>query len=483
MSGKEKGDLESGNKLFLSLQFLTEKADPEARIFPWSMPAKMYQKAETTLIYGTALVAGRTRKGDFFGCEELVRRGCTLIGGPIEVFEHSWDVGESRWLPFPDNVIVDAEEVDKRLEYIARVAHPKVQQLIHDGTLNQVSVNAICRHVPRDDPGKCEGMILNGFCLLHKDSIPASEGTCVKVWNCDRMSEKPKTEGNQEGKPETQGAKTGQLGVGPVAGEIQPSIEDRVKTLESQFENFDHWASQQFAVINGKLDTLIVVTQKMPSPIPAPGPAQITPPPESPTQKTQADTQAEKDKQAQQARAGKYGITVKDGGNVTKPGDYANVPDDEFADPVNYRYPVDKSHVGAALTYFNQQKNREAGGYSVAEQVKVMEKIIDAAVANGVEVAWQGEDPVYQGLSETCKSKLKGYQTQKTEEVTEGMKKTAGNVVANLKPVGNEPAQEHAVVLTEAEIYGVLQNKRFFTSALQVNGILDLLDQKKKEAD
>jgi len=115
----------------------------------------------------------------------------------------------------------------------------------------------------------------------------------------------------------------------------------------------------------------------------------------------------------QQQRSQKYGIGVKDGGNVTKPSEFSGVDDDQFADPVNYRYPIDKDHVDAALKYFNQPGNRQAGGYTHEEAVKIMAKIIQSALANGIEVSWQPEDPVYRDLPEELKAKMKGYtQTQ-----------------------------------------------------------------------
>ena len=150
---KHKSEALHSHSLFFDLKFLTEQADPESRIFPWSMPARYYAKPGRMLIYGTALTAGKTRKGDVFACEELRRGARSLIGGPVEVFEHTWDVGESRWLPFPDNAVLDGEEVDGRVEYIAGVNESKVQQLIREGVIDQVSVNAICRQVPVEDPG------------------------------------------------------------------------------------------------------------------------------------------------------------------------------------------------------------------------------------------------------------------------------------------------------------------------------------------
>jgi uncharacterized protein (DUF736 family) len=79
-------------------------------------------------------------------------------------------------------------------------------------------------------------------------------------------------------------------------------------------------------------------------------------------------------KQAQEARAKQYGIGIKDGGNVTKPGEWANVPDDEFLDPVNYRYPCpDAQQTRAAASYWGQAKNQEQ--YNPEERSKMTERL------------------------------------------------------------------------------------------------------------
>ena len=367
---KHKSEALHSHGLLFDLKFLTEQADPESRIFPWSMPARYYAKPGRMLIYGTALTAGKTRKGDVFNCEELRRGARSLIGGPVEVFEHTWDVGESRWLPFPDNAVLDGEEVDGKVEYIAGVSEARVQQLIREGVINQVSVNAICRRVPADDPGQCNGMILNGFCLLHKDSVAASPGTNVKVWNCLRADARrleggkpPESEVNNMSENRNEGStsqadpsqKTQQVsGHGPVAGQAEPSIEDRVKALEGNFKRLEDWMTNQFTSINAKLDTLILVKSA--------AVAVVTPPAQPPSS-----------------------------------------------------------------------------------------TIVAAPATASVE---------------------------KTEQVPCGCQKTE-NVVAAIKPV--EPVQ-HMVVLTEQEILGVLTDKRRFTPALQLNGILDLLEAKKREA-
>jgi len=127
------------------------------------------------------------------------------------------------------------------------------------------------------------------------------------------------------------------------------------------------------------------------------------------------EDEREKLRQAQRERAQKYGIEPKEGGHLTKPSEYENIPEDQFADPVNWRYPVDQEHVRAALTYFNQADNRRAGGYTHEEAVKIMTKIINAALNASIEVSHQPEDPVYQDLPEELKSKLAGYEKQVKE--------------------------------------------------------------------
>jgi len=145
----------------------------------------------------------------------------------------------------------------------------------------------------------------------------------------------------------------------------------------------------------------------------------------SETVKTLSEQEDEREKlrKAQQERSEKYGITPKEGGHLTKPEEYKDIPDDQFADPVNYRYPIDPEHVRAALTYFNQADSRSAGGYSHEEQAKIMAKIITAALGNGIEVRYQPLDTVYRDLPESPKKKLQGYEdkSQEAQKVIEAL--------------------------------------------------------------
>ena len=77
---------------------------------------------------------------------------------------------------------------------------------------------------------------------------------------------------------------------------------------------------------------------------------------------------------AQEERSSKYGIGVKDGGNVTKPSEWSDVPDDEFLDPVNYRYPChDADHTRSAASYWGKAKDQEQ--YSAEERAKITARL------------------------------------------------------------------------------------------------------------
>jgi hypothetical protein len=469
---KHKGEALHSHSLLFDLKFLTEKADPNASIFPWSMPARYYIKPGRMLIYGTALTAGKTRKGDVFNCEELRRGARSLIGGPIEVFEHTWDVGESRWLPFPENAVLDGEEVDGKLEYIAGVSESRVQQLIREGVIDQVSVNAICRHVPADEPGQCNGMILNGFCLLHKDSLAASPGTSVKVWNCLRADarrlegDKPpesevknmsqiKNEGNtsqaaQNAKPPDPNAsatpdpanapsqKSQQIsGTGPVAGVPEPSIEDRVKTLESDFHAFTEMVSRQFTEVFAKLDTLIQLKSAVAT--------------SSPSNTSVPKTAAEWDTKYINDLPNDCFAFIEDGGQKddqgkTVPRSLRHLPF-KGADG-----KIDHDHLVNALARVKQEATMPEGGKTAA-----VKKLCSAVKE------WNDAHQDNPITSDVCNIVPP---------------KKPQNVVAAVVPVANLPKSEVTVKVEEIE--AVVADRRLFTPALKLRGILDLCEKKRE---
>jgi len=92
-----------------------------------------------------------------------------------------------------------------------------------------------------------------------------------------------------------------------------------------------------------------------------------------------------------EARSKKYHIHVRPDGHLTKPSEYSDCPDDEFADPVNYRYPLNTpERVMAAYKYFSKPSNRAF--YSPEEQ-KIIERRIKAKLPKDIQKnAFRGGD-------------------------------------------------------------------------------------------
>jgi len=92
------------------------------------------------------------------------------------------------------------------------------------------------------------------------------------------------------------------------------------------------------------------------------------------------------DREAQKRRSKKYGISIREDGHITKPSEWADVPDDEWLDPVNYAYPVpDAEHVRAAAVYWGRERNRNK--YSEEDQ-----KVIEARLKKFKKKYGIGED-------------------------------------------------------------------------------------------
>jgi len=88
-------------------------------------------------------------------------------------------------------------------------------------------------------------------------------------------------------------------------------------------------------------------------------------------------------------RAKKYGIAPKPDGHFTKPAEYAHLSDEQFADPVNYKYPIDEAHIRAALSYWGQERNCK--GYSRKEQEIISKRMIAAAKKFGINTSLEKE--------------------------------------------------------------------------------------------
>lgn len=88
------------------------------------------------------------------------------------------------------------------------------------------------------------------------------------------------------------------------------------------------------------------------------------------------ESDREKAKQAQEARSKKHNIAIKDGGNVSRPGEWSSVSDDEFLDPVNYRYPCPNAdQTRSAAAYWGKPDNQVQ--YS-SEEKTIINKRLDS---------------------------------------------------------------------------------------------------------
>jgi cation transport regulator ChaB len=92
----------------------------------------------------------------------------------------------------------------------------------------------------------------------------------------------------------------------------------------------------------------------------------------------------EEDKKVQKIRSTKYGITIREDGNVTKPSEWANVPDEQWADPVNYAYPCPNyDQTVAALRYWGKSENQSK--YSMEDKTTITKRLLSFAKKYKVE--------------------------------------------------------------------------------------------------
>jgi hypothetical protein len=110
----------------------------------------------------------------------------------------------------------------------------------------------------------------------------------------------------------------------------------------------------------------------------------------------QEQGQREKQREEANARCARTPIKFKEGkGSLTKPQEYANIADEDFADPCNYNYPmVPESRLRAAWQRLHDESNRGAGGYTSEEWVWMKNRVEKRLKEKGAEVQADALDPV-----------------------------------------------------------------------------------------
>lgn len=134
------------------------------------------------------------------------------------------------------------------------------------------------------------------------------------------------------------------------------------------------------------------------------------------------DADRETKLKAQQARSKKYGIEIlSSGSNLTYP---ANTPNTErlFSDPVNLKYPTayegdtkpDQARTRNAIARFKQNYTAYSKNTSRA---RVYERIVRAALAAGIDVSYDPQDPVDKLLPGDLKTRLQNLNKSDDAEV------------------------------------------------------------------
>jgi hypothetical protein len=137
-----------------------------------------------------------------------------------------------------------------------------------------------------------------------------------------------------------------------------------------------------------------------------------------------ADATADEKREAQQARSKQYGIeALETGASLTYP---AGSPTTEsmYGDPVNLKYPFGKEdnqddlgRIRNALARFKQA----ADTYSeTSSKAKVFERIVRKALAAGIDVGYDAEDPIDQLLPGDLKDRLTKDASDAEEEDGDG---------------------------------------------------------------
>lgn len=125
-------------------------------------------------------------------------------------------------------------------------------------------------------------------------------------------------------------------------------------------------------------------------------------------------TQDERQKleEAIESREKRFGYKRGTNASLTKPKDYANIAESDFADPVGYNYPIDQAHIQGAITYWQHLDHRKA--YSdLKARAFITERIVRGALNFGKKVTYDPRDPDYPNLPEAVKRRMEGYPPEK----------------------------------------------------------------------
>jgi hypothetical protein len=124
--------------------------------------------------------------------------------------------------------------------------------------------------------------------------------------------------------------------------------------------------------------------------------------------KQEEESEREKLRKATEEREKRYGIKFReDKGHLTPPKDYPQNEED-YADPVNYAYPlVPEDRCRNALARWSQFRQE----YEQNERNIIYERIVKKALKYGISVQYNPELPEAKALTESIKKQMEGYES------------------------------------------------------------------------
>jgi hypothetical protein len=124
--------------------------------------------------------------------------------------------------------------------------------------------------------------------------------------------------------------------------------------------------------------------------------------------KQEEESERKKLRQQAEAREKKYGIKFREGkGHLTPPKDYPQKEED-YADPVNYAYPlVPEDRCRNALARWGAFRQE----YEQSERNIIYERIVKRALQYGISVQYNPELPEAKALPENIKKQTEGYES------------------------------------------------------------------------
>lgn len=154
------------------------------------------------------------------------------------------------------------------------------------------------------------------------------------------------------------------------------------------------------------------------------------------------DASNEDKRAAQLQRADDYGIEARDDGNLSYPeGDPTT--ESLYADPVNLMYPLgysdnepDADRIRNALARFAQARDEYDEDTT---KVRILERIVAAALTQGVDVTMPEDDPIYEALPPELKERIEG-ETEDTEMEDPAAEKTGDDAGTD----GDHATSDHA---------------------------------------